>query len=155
MTRPGAALIDSKALAWLHSKGRDNVLKLVLSQIEVYVSALSIYELLSAMTYYGLGDPKTLSGVMEKIYHILYPDREIISMAASINADLMHKSMIHPDVDIIVVATALSHGLPLITVDPERYSIFKSYGLVVYRLNKLVKDLEEELQARIMEERVH
>ncbi|MEB3774913.1 MAG: PIN domain-containing protein [Desulfurococcales archaeon] len=155
MTKPSSALMDSKALAWLHAKGRDNVLKLVLSQVEVYVSALSIYELLSAMSYYGLGDPKTLSGVMEKIYHILYPDREVIAMAASINADLMHKGVIHNDTDIIVVATALRHGLPLITADPDRYSIFKPYGLVVYRLDKLVKDLEEELQARIMEERVH
>ncbi|MCE4598692.1 MAG: PIN domain-containing protein [Desulfurococcales archaeon] len=145
----GPILLDSRALAWLHAEGRNGYLKLVLSRFDVYVSALSIYELASALLYYRLSDPVKTIQSLEKIYHIIYLDKEILATAARIDADLTYKGVKHNNIDAIVVATAIKYNMPLITTKTSIYDDFKPYGITVVAIDKLIKATEERLKKEI------
>lgn len=147
---PDSMLIDSKTMIWLHASSRSNLLKLLLTKIDIYVSALSVYEVMSAFIYYKLGDPRSHMARLEKIYHIVYPDREIISTASRINADLMYHSDPRNDIDVIVAATGITRNLTLVTIGPGTYDVFKKYGLSVMDMEKVVKRVESGVGRKAM-----
>ncbi len=142
-------LLDSRALAWLHAQRQSGYLKLLLSKFDVYASALSIYELASALAYYKLSDPGKVIDSLGKIYHIIYPDKEILAIAARIDADLTYKGVTHNNIDAIVVATAIAYEMPLATIKATIYENFKPYGVTIITIEKLVKNIEKQIREEI------
>ncbi|MEB3862273.1 MAG: hypothetical protein GSR84_08665 [Desulfurococcales archaeon] len=142
-------LVDSRTTIWLHARSRANLLKLLLSRLDIYLSALSAYEVAAAFIYYRIGDPRGHMARLEKIYHIVYPDREILSTAARISADLMYHGESRSDIDVIVASTAISRNLLLVSIRAQEYDMFKKYGLSTLSMDGLIKQLEHGVEGRV------
>ncbi|MCE4602541.1 MAG: hypothetical protein F7B18_05085 [Desulfurococcales archaeon] len=142
-------LVDSRTTIWLHARSRANLLKLLLSRLDIYLSALSAYEVAAAFIYYRIGDPRNHIARLEKIYHIIYPDREILSTAARISADLMYHGESRSDIDVIIAATAISRNLLLVSVNIQEYEVFKKYGLSTLSMEGLIKQVEHSVEGRV------
>ena len=142
-------LLDTELALWLLAKSRRSLLKLLLSQTEAYLSALSLYRIASAMNVVGLGSPQKLFGLFEKIFHIVYPDRDILSTAAKINADLLQKGEKREEHEVILASSAIKTRASLLTMSPKVYDVYKVYGLSVQEFDKAVEKYKMSLRRKI------
>ena len=141
----GELMLDSTSLAVLHSKSKETLLEFILARFEVYVSILSLYEFLSSVAYYRAYDLKKLLLNIEKIYHILYPDKKVILKASEIDSALIHAGIFLNQIDLLVASTAIVNNLLLITNKPENFECIKKYGLFFISLNEFLEKIKDYL----------
>ncbi|GEM_PF-7049661 len=137
-------LLDSLALARLHTRYNKPLLEMVLLHYDVYVHMLSVYEYAASIFYYR---QESLEGILERmkrLYTILGLDEKTVVKAAQLDATLTRKGVRIGQIDVLVAASAMVHNLSLVAEKPSLYKALESYGLRVIPLDRLFTWAEEK-----------
>lgn len=140
-------LVDSYGLAYLHSRELQDLLPLILYKFKIHVSVFSIYEFLSFF-YYKLHNSsmvEDIANTIYKFYIVENVEKETIVRAAMILTDLVKHGTIPDSIDVINTAVALSRNIPVLSTQPERYSLFAKYGLTVLSIEDFVRSFKKDL----------
>lgn len=89
------------------------------------ITVLTLIEVLR-----GIEDEKRpeIKGLLEKSFDVLNLDNKVVEAYCALYNDLREKGESLPDADLLIAATAISHGLPLKTGD-KHFERLKKYGL--------------------------
>jgi len=138
--------LDSTALAVLHTKENRAFLEFLLLEYTVYVSILSVYEYASSVYFHQRVDVNKVVSNLSKIYHVLSVDNDVIVKAALLDGELSRRRIFLNQIDLLVAATAMTHNLTLVTVDPRLYNGLPSYGLNLVSTEELTEVLSKKLE---------
>lgn len=122
-------VVDTSILVEALERG-DEKLLLKLAQVEGYVPYVALYEYLWGYIYLGR-DHGREKQLVEKLFTVVYPDQDVLVRAAEIDVELAKRGQRVPQADILIAATALVLGAPLLTRDVEHFRRFESFGLKV------------------------
>jgi predicted nucleic acid-binding protein len=89
-----------------------------------YLPEVTLYEFIR-----GSREPKKAKELLEKDFIIIFHDNEIIENAAAVWRTLRSKGVPVEDRDLLIAATAISKGLPLLTGNVKHFARFKGFGL--------------------------
>jgi len=89
-----------------------------------YLSEITLYEFIR-----GSSDPGRAKELLEEEFIVLFHDNEVIRSAAAIWRVLKAQGALVEDRDLLIAATAISKGLPLLTGNTKHFARFKEFGL--------------------------
>ncbi|MGB9709564.1 MAG: hypothetical protein ACP5II_06810 [Infirmifilum sp.] len=143
-------LLDSTALAVLHSRKYKQLLPLLVADYNLHVSIISIIELLTYLSHERKVEITGILPKLRKIYTVIDQFEDKVSeMIAQIQSDLLHYNLTPYFEDIVNVAIASEKKFIILTADPERYNQLRKYGVSIMTLEQLFE--KTKLYARVRE----
>jgi predicted nucleic acid-binding protein len=124
-------VVDTSVLVDALEEGDEELLAALVER-EVLVPYVALYEYLYGYLYLGR-DAEKEKRVLEKLFTIVYPDQQVLMKALEIDVALAKEGLRVPQADIIIAATAIAAGAPLLTRDLRHYPRLKRFGLEVAR----------------------
>jgi len=109
-------LIDTSALV-------DDLRRGVLEE-----GALSVITLIEVLRGVSEGKRESVKSLLEESYAILGIDNSVVLAYCELYSELRKRGELVPDADLLVAATALAHGLTLVTKD-RHFERLGKYGL--------------------------
>ncbi|HIE23834.1 MAG TPA: type II toxin-antitoxin system VapC family toxin [Candidatus Korarchaeota archaeon] len=100
--------------------------KASLPKAQLFLSWISLYEFLRGRKDFLIAKEK-----LEKVFIILLPSNEVLRKSVEIYRDLRSRGELIEERDLLVGATAISFGLPLLTKNRSHYERLTRYGLVL------------------------
>ncbi|RDD53684.1 MAG: type II toxin-antitoxin system VapC family toxin [Candidatus Korarchaeota archaeon NZ13-K] len=100
--------------------------KASLPRTQLFISWISLYEFLR-----GRRDFEAAKERMERVFTVLPPMNDVLKKAIEIYRDLKIRGEMIDERDLIVAATAISNGLPLLTRNRKHYERLLDHGLVL------------------------
>ena len=126
-------LLDSNVLSTFLWGKNHNVRQKGLGYLAQYkqftFSVLTRFEVARGLTYAGLVAKSNQFEAECRKHQVLPVDEAVIGVASGLWSDLKKAGQLIPDVDILIAATALCHGLPVATRNVRHFSRFP--GLLV------------------------
>jgi len=122
-------VVDTSVLIDALEEGDEELLAALVER-EVLVPYVALYEYLYGYLYLGR-DAEKEKRVLEKLFTIVYPDQQVLMKALEIDVALAKEGLRVPQADIIIAATAIAAGAPLLTRDLRHYPRLKRFGLEV------------------------
>lgn len=144
-------LVDTYALAYLHSPEMRDLLVLLLSKFKIKVSALSLTEFL-AYLHFKHRDTfvlETALNLISKIYSIEGLDRDVILKASAIMSDLVSKGETIELVELYNATIASLRNVPIITDDPLRYAKYFKYNVTAISVENFVEQFKSMIESRL------
>ncbi|MEM3402468.1 MAG: type II toxin-antitoxin system VapC family toxin [Candidatus Hadarchaeales archaeon] len=90
------------------------------------ISVLTLIELLRGLTAEKRTQTKKL---LEESFTVLGIDNKIIEIYCSLYQEVKRRGMLLPDADLLIAATAMSHGLALKTANKQHFKRLEKLGL--------------------------
>ncbi len=122
-------VIDTTVLIDALERGNEGLL-LKLTRLEALVPYVALYEYLWGYLYLGR-DYRKEKEVVEKLFVVVYPDQRILLRAMELDVQLAKQGLRIPQADLLIAATALTLGAPLLTMDAKHYERLRGFGLRV------------------------
>jgi predicted nucleic acid-binding protein len=122
-------VVDTSVLVDALEEGDEELLAALVER-EVLVPYVALYEHLYGYLYFGK-DAEKEKRVLEKPFTIVYPDQQVLMKALEIDVALAKEGLRVPQADIIIAATAIAAGAPLLTRDLRHYPRLKRFGVEV------------------------
>ncbi len=91
---------------------------------ELYISVITLYEFIR-----GRKDYKEAKKLLSEIFTVLPLSNKVIVKSTEIWRDLKRKGEPIDDRDILIGATAIAYGLPLLTKNISHFTRLTKYGL--------------------------
>lgn len=120
-------VVDTSILVDVLEQGDEGLL-LKLAEYNAFVPFIALYEYLWGYLYIGK-DPAREKELVEKFFTVVYPDQGILLRAMELDVQLAKQGLTIPQADILIAATALSLGAPLLSRDVRHYERLRSFGL--------------------------
>ena len=126
----GRILVDSSLIIEFYrktNKEKCQLYQLFQLDVRLYISALTVYELLC-----GARNPQLQQDTEDIIglFDILEFGREEAKKASNLYKQLKQKNQIIETVDILIAATAVQHSLDIATLNISHFSRFKDLKIV-------------------------
>jgi predicted nucleic acid-binding protein len=90
--------------------------------------ALSVITLIEVLRGVSEGKRESVKSLLEESYAILGIDNSVVLTYCELYSELRKRGELVPDADLLVAATALAHGLTLVTKD-RHFERLEKYGL--------------------------
>lgn len=123
-------VIDTDVLIW-YLKGNDNAYSAIEESKPFFISAVTYIELVQ-----GMRNKKELNSLRQALHawkaKILYISEEI-SIKAMFFVEQHFLSHSIQLADALIGATAITHGLPILTGDDKHYKVFKDLQIKKFR----------------------
>jgi len=141
-------LIDSYALAYIHSLEEKDLVVLFLSKFVLHISTLSLQEFLTYVHFKSHDYTKiaSIAQLFSKVYIIEDVDINVIIKASLITSDFLKHEMSYNITDVINAAISLIKNIPILTDDPERYKAYFKYGIIAYSIEELINRFKKLLE---------
>jgi len=97
-----------------------------LRDMDPCISEITLYEFIR-----GTNSPKEAKDILEESFQVLYIDNNILLRAVDIWRDLKARGLVIDDRDIIIGATAIEHGIKLLTMNRRHFERLTRYGLTL------------------------
>lgn len=92
------------------------------------ISIITLYEFIR-----GKADPTLAKGLLEEIFDVVPLDNRVVSTATEIWRELRGLDVSLDDRDLLIGATAIANGVPLLTRNVRHYDRLRRYGLKFWR----------------------
>lgn len=122
-------VVDTSILIEVLERGEEQLL-LKLARVEALVPHVALYEYLWGYLYSGR-DHLREKEVVEKLFTVVYLNQEILLKAMELDVQLAKKGVKVPQADLLIAATALTLGAPLLTKDLKHYERLREHGLEI------------------------
>jgi len=122
-------VVDTSVVVEVLEEG-DEQLLLELARREAYVSYVTLYEYLWGYCYLGR-DYREEKEALEKLFRVVYPTQEVLLKAMEIDVNLARRGEKVPQADVVIAATAIALGAPLLTRDLRHFPRMERFGLKV------------------------
>ncbi len=93
------------------------------------ISIVTLYEFVR-----GKADPTLAKRLLEEIFEVVPLDNRVVSKATEIWRDLRRSGASLDDRDLLIGATAIANGVPLLTRNVRHYDRLRKYGLKFWRV---------------------
>jgi predicted nucleic acid-binding protein len=120
-------VVDTSILIGVLENG-DKELFMKLSSRIALVPFVALYEYLYGYAYLGKSVERE-KNVIEKLFSVVFLDQNILMKALELDVALSKEGYKVPQADVVIAATAISLGLPLLTRDLRHYPRFQKHGL--------------------------
>ncbi len=131
-------LLDTDALIELHKD--EKVLKAAHISYDMGISVVTLYEYLFGLAYIGK-DVERWKEVLDSLYEVVPLDQGIIKRALLLDVKLSKRGLRLEFRDLIVGASALERGLPLVTGNVKHFERLEEEGLALVELRGFLNRL--------------
>jgi len=122
-------VVDTSVLVDALEEGDEELLAQLVGR-GALVPYVALYEYLYGYLYLGR-DAEKEKRIVEKLFTVVYPDQRILMKALEIDVALAREGLRVPQADVVIAATAIVAGAPLLTRDLRHYPRLRKFGLEV------------------------
>lgn len=115
---------------------KEKKLSKIVRSIDLYISLITLYEYLRGLKYLDK-DLQKEKQKLERSLTILWPDNKVIVKMSEIWFKLRRKGTLIDERDLLIGATAITHNLPLWTMNQKHFVKLKYFNLKIFKSKML------------------
>lgn len=115
---------------------KERKLSKILRSMDLYISFITLYEYLRGLKYLNK-DLQKEKEKLERSLTISWPDNKVIVKMSEIWFELRRKGALVDERDLLIGATAITHNLPLWTINEKHFTRLKYFNLKIFKLQNV------------------